>query len=111
MSIEDLDVFPQRANEPETGSSQQGCEKLPAMKAKAAADQREINHATDEIDRLESELRALRAQPGSPERDRKITQMSDAVANFQTKRYQLSNDQSQLLDDIRELESRCIKKA
>ncbi|MBI2977546.1 MAG: hypothetical protein HYY38_01645 [Rhodospirillales bacterium] len=111
MSIHDLEAFPLHTNNSETTSSQLGCEKLPAMKAKAAEDQRKIDHATAEIDRLEGELRALRAQPGSPERDRKMTPLSDAVVDFQTRRYQLSNKLSQLLDDIRELESRCIKQA
>lgn len=111
MSIEDLEALPLRANNPETDSSQLGCEKLPAMKAKAEEDQRKIDHATAEIDRLEGELRALRAQPGSPERDRKITPLSDAIAHLQRKRYHLSNELSQLLDEIRELESRCIKQA
>lgn len=111
MSINDLETIPLRANNPETASSQQGCEKLPAMKAKAAADQRKIDHATAEIDRLEGELRALSAQPGSPERDRKMTELSKAVADFQNERYQNSKELSQLLDNIRELESRCIRQA
>jgi chromosome segregation ATPase len=111
MTIHDLEPAPMGANETETTSSQQGCERLPAIKAEAADLQRAIDHATAEIDRLEGEFRALRAQPGSPNRDSKLIELSDAVAAFQTKRYQDSNEMSRKLDDIRDLESRCIRQA
>ena len=106
-----FDPLPLEAESPESASSQLGCERLPSKKAQAAESQRAIDYATAEIDRLEGQLRALRAQPGSPERDRKITELSTRVADFQNERYKDSNKLSQLIDDIRELESRCIRQA
>ena len=111
MTIHDLEAVTVGANNPETTSSQRGCEKLPAMKAKAAADQRKIDHATAEIERLEGEYRALSAEPGSPERDRKLTELSNAIAGLQQRRYSRSNELSQLINEIRDLESRCVKQA
>lgn len=111
MTIDHLEPLRSESDNPETVSSQQGCERLPTLKATAAEEQRKVDHATAEINRLEGELRALRAQPGSPERDRRITMLGNAVADFQNDRYQRSNKLSKLLDDIRELESRCVKQA
>ena len=65
MTIHERDPLQTTNERPETQTSQQGCEKLPAMKARAAKMEAFIEKARAEIERIEDELRALRAQPGS----------------------------------------------
>ena len=90
-------------------SSQYGCERLPAKKAKAAELETFIDKETAEIERIEGELRALRAQPGSPARDSKLTPLGDALEGWHEGRSQKTRELSRLTDEIRDLESRCIK--
>ena len=111
MTIHDPNTFRTTEDSNETGSSQQGCEKLPAKKAKAENLEAFIEKAGAEIERIEGELRALRAQPGSPERDRKLTPLGDRLKDWYNNRGHATRKLSTLLDGIRELESRCIRQA
>lgn len=86
MTIHDRDVFQSNDDRSETRSSQQGCEQLPAKRAKAAEFEAFIDRATAEIERIEGELKALRAQPGSPERDRKLTPLGDQLKTWHNER-------------------------
>ncbi len=111
MTIHEREIDQDDNNQTENFSSQQGCEKLPAMKARAVKMEAFIEKARAEIERIEDELRVLRAQPGSPNRDRKLTPLGDSLTNWQNGRASKSRELSQLMDDIRDLEGRCIKKA
>ncbi len=70
-----------------------------------------IEKARAEIERIEDELRALKAQPGSPDRDRKLTPLGKKLEEWYNGRYTKSQELSQLIDDIRDLEGRCIRQA
>ena len=111
MTIHDPNTLRSTEDSNETGSSQQGCEKLPAKKAEAAKLDAFIEKARGEIERIEGELRALRAQPGSPDRDRKLTPLGDRLKDWENDRGRATRKLLTLLDEIRELESRCIRQA
>lgn len=111
MTIHDQKTVQDDNNKPENFSSQQGCEELPALKAEAANKDAFIEKASAEIERIEDELRALRAQPGSPERDQKLTPLGTKLANLYNDRGRKVRELSQLEKDIRDLESRCIRQA
>ena len=81
------------------------------MKADAANLEAFIEKAGAEIERIEDELRALRAQPGSPERDRKLTPLGKKLENWYNDRGRKVRELSQLEKDIRDLEGRCIRQA
>ena len=111
MTIHDRDPSKTNIERPETQTSQQGCEKLPSKKAAAAKEETFIETAGTEIERIEGELRTLSAQPGSPERDRKLTPLGKSLANWQNERARATRRLSTIIDEIRELESRCIRQA
>ena len=111
MTIHDRKIDQDDNNQTENFSSQQGCEELPALKAEAANKEALIEKASDEIERIEDELRALKAQPGSPERDRKLTPLGTKLANLHNDRGRKVRELSQLEKDIRDLEGRCIRQA
>ncbi len=111
MTIHDRDPVQTNIERPETKTSQQGCEKLPAMKARAAKMEAFIEKAGAEIERIEGELRTLSAQPGSPARNRKLTPLGDSLVTWENTRSLKSRELSQLMDDIRDLEGRCIRQA
>ncbi len=111
MTIHDQEPSKTNNERPEIQTSQQGCEKLPSMKARAANLEAFIEKAGAEIERIEGELRTLRAQPGSPERDRKLTPLGKKLEEWYNGRYTKSQELSQLIDDIRDLEGRCIRRA
>ena len=111
MTIHDHEIVQDDNNQTENFSSQRGCEKLPAKKAAAAKIEAFIEKARAEIERIEDELRVLRAQPGSPDRDRKLTPLGDSLVTWQNGRASKSRELSRLIDDIRALEGRCISQA
>ncbi len=111
MTIHDPNTLRTTEDSNETGSSQQGCEQLPAKKAKAENLEAFIEKAGAEIERIEGELRTLGAQPGSPERDRKLTPLGDSLVTWENTRSRKVRELSQLMDDIRDLEGRCIRQA
>ena len=111
MTIHDQKTVQDDNNKPENFSSQQGCEKLPAKKAEAANKDAFIEKASAEIERIEDELRALKAQPGSPERDRKLTPLGKRLEDWYNDRGRKVRELSQLEKDIRDLEGRCIRQA
>jgi len=111
MAIDDLESVPLRANDPETASSQHGCEQLPAKKAEAASKEAFVEEARAAIERIDDELRALSAQPGSPERDRARTKLQNELVKWQNDRAFESRRLSRLIDEIHDLESRCIRQA
>jgi len=111
MTIHDSNTHRSTEDDNETGSSQHGCEELPALKAEAANKDAFIEKASAEIERIEDELRALKAQPGSPERDRKLTPLGTKLANLYNDRGRKVRELSQLEKDIRDLEGRCIRQA
>ncbi len=109
MTIHDRELSKTNIERPETQTSQQGCEKLPAKKAKAAEFEAFIEKAGAEIERIEGELRILSAQPGSPSRDRKLTPLRDRLKEWYNGRSNTTLKLSTIIDEIRELESRCIR--
>ncbi|MCH7936141.1 MAG: hypothetical protein IH994_03495 [Proteobacteria bacterium] len=111
MTIHDPNTLRTTEDSNESGSSQQGCEQLPAKKAEEAILEAFIEKAGAEIERIEGELRILKAQPGSPDRDRKLTPLGDSLANWENDRSHATRKLLTLLDEIRELESRCIRQA
>ncbi len=111
MTIHDPNTLRTTENSNKTGSSQQGCEKLPAKKAEAAKLDAFIEKAGAEIERIEDELRALKALPGSPDRDQKLTPLGKKLEGWYNGRYTKSKELSQLIDEIRDLEGRCIRQA
>lgn len=111
MTIHDRKIDQDDNTQTENFSSQQGCEKLPEKKAEAAKDETFIETAGAEIERIEGELRTLSAQPGSPARDRKLTHLRDSLVTWENGRSKATLKLSKLLDEIRELESRCIRQA
>ena len=111
MTIHDRDPAQTNIERPEIQTSQQGCEQLPAKKAEAATSEAFNEKAGAEIERIEGELRTLSAQPGSPARDRKLIPLRDKLKEWYNDRSRATLKLSKLLDEIRELESRCIKQA
>lgn len=90
---------------------QYGCEGLPALRSEVASMDETVDRLAGEINEIEGKLRALSKEPLSPERGREKTRLGKENENKRNERYKLFLEVIDKREELRELESRCIKQA